>query len=132
LEFRQLEMLLTVVEKKGYVHAGEHLHLSRFASYRLEVTDGGIQITAPGPTGVLRALATIGLDALGFIAAKQAPDRAWVDAATVAIEKQRKFVDASSGYHNAATKPAQPAGEVLIAILPGIQELALAAERIRR
>jgi len=80
----------------------------------------------------LRALATIGLDALGFIAAKQAPDRAWVDAATVAIEKQRKFVDAPSGYHNAATKPAQPAGEVLIAILPGIQELALAAERIRR
>jgi len=34
LEIRQLEMLLTVVEKKGYVNAGEHLHLSHSAIHR--------------------------------------------------------------------------------------------------
>jgi DNA-binding transcriptional LysR family regulator len=34
LEIRQLEMILTVVEKKGYVHAGEHLHLSHSAIHR--------------------------------------------------------------------------------------------------
>ncbi len=34
MEIRQLEMLLTVVEKKGYVNAGQHLHLSHSAIHR--------------------------------------------------------------------------------------------------
>jgi DNA-binding transcriptional LysR family regulator len=34
LEIRQLEMLVAVVEKKGYVKAGEHLHLSHSAIHR--------------------------------------------------------------------------------------------------
>ncbi len=80
----------------------------------------------------VRALATIGLDAMGFLAAKRAPGKAWIDAAKAAIGKQRKFADASAGFHNSAVKPKQPASEVLIAILPGIVELETAAERIGR
>ena len=34
MEIRQLEMLITVVERKGYLHAGEHLHISHSAIHR--------------------------------------------------------------------------------------------------
>ena len=78
----------------------------------------------------LRDLATIGLDAMGFLAAKQVPDKSWVDATNRVIQKQQKFADASARYPDFARPPAQPASEVLIAILPGIKELAKAAEQI--
>jgi hexosaminidase len=78
----------------------------------------------------VRVLSTIGLDAMGFLAKHEAPDKAWVDAATAAIEKQQKFFDASTSFHVLGSGPKQPGSEVLIAILPGIVELAKAAEGI--
>jgi hexosaminidase len=78
----------------------------------------------------LRTLSTIGLDAMGFISRRQAPAKDWIEAAHTAIARQQTFVASSSGYHNSAVKPPQPAAEVLIAVLPGIVELADAAEKI--
>jgi len=80
----------------------------------------------------LRDLATIGLDAMGFLATKQTPAKAWVDSADLVIQKQQKYFDANARNANPAVKPAQPASEVLIMILPGIKELAKAAERVNQ
>lgn len=76
----------------------------------------------------LRDLATIGLDALRFVNAKQKPGKEWVDATAKVLEKQQKFAEASARYPDFTRPPAQPGSEVLIAILPGIQELVRAAE----
>ena len=75
-------------------------------------------------------MSTIGLEAMGFLAKREAPDKAWVDSATAAIEKEQKFFDASTSFHVLAQDRSRPASEVLIAILPGIVELAKAAEHI--
>jgi len=77
----------------------------------------------------LRDLATIGLDALRFVATKQKPGKEWADTADRVLKKQQKFADASAHYPDFTHPPAQPGSEILIAILPGIQELTRAAEQ---
>lgn len=82
-------------------------------------------------SGDVRTLAVIGMEALGFVASHRAPGKAWIEAANSAIAKQQVYMESSSNYHNAATRPPQPRSEVLIAILPGIVELKEAAENVQ-
>jgi hexosaminidase len=78
----------------------------------------------------LRTLSRIGMEAMGFISSRQTPGKDWIEAAHQVIARQQTFAEASSGYHNSAIKPQQPAAEVLIAVLPGIVELVDGAQRI--
>jgi hexosaminidase len=83
-------------------------------------------------SGDLRDLSTVGIQAMAFLSANQAPAAAWTAAAHKALAKQQTFVDSNLNYHNSAIKPPQPAAEALIAIFPAIVELTEAAEARHR
>ena len=76
----------------------------------------------------LRDLATIGLEAIQLLATNQKPQKEWMDATDRVLAKQQKYAEASAHYPDFDHPPAQPGSEVLIAILPGIQNLAQAAK----
>jgi len=99
------------------------------ASFKRAAADvGKLQLLIP-VSADMKDLASVGLDSLEMIHAKHPPSKAWIDRENKVIGRHRQFADASARFWNARKLP-QPPSDVLIAILPGIEELARAAERI--
>ncbi len=99
------------------------------AFQRAAAEAGNLQVLLP-LSADFSALSQVGIDSIEMLKHSHAPSREWIDTERALLAKHQKFADASSGYRQAFSAP-QPPNEVLIAILPGIVELAQAAERLK-